>query len=241
MLYDPEPSGDSVSLVDRRRLLLISGAITSLTFARPSVAHVPAPGVGDEWTRRIAETRTAALRGVVEDGWSPSTYVRFLSSEATRLGPAPDVDLQAVPWMDPAMWFGMLSAGRPFAVTRWKMAPGAIQPVHDHPNASVCTLVLSGELRMENFEPVEASSPADSDPFALRRTRVERLTAGRTSVLAPEENNLHRLNAGPAGAEGIDLNTMHGAGARFSHYRLTPTRDSDLFTGRRYVPEGAGR
>lgn len=238
----PVIDGERAYYLERRKLLLLAaGAAVTGATTRPGLSQSLAPAADETWNMKMEDIRAAALAGAMKAKWSASSYVRFLSAEVTRLGPPPEIDLQPVPWMNPAMWFGMLSAGRPFAVVRWKMAPGAVQPAHDHPGASVCTLILRGEVEIENFEPVASPQVNGVASMALRRTRVERLKAGRTSVLAPDENNIHRLKAGPAGAEGIDFNSMHAEGEAFSYVRLTPTSDPNRFIGVVYDPAGSNR
>lgn len=219
-----------------RRQLLQAATVSAILPATTAAQSPPASSRNVGWTRLIGEVRAMARQLFIEEGRSPSGYVRFLASEGYGLIDVPEVALKPIPWMQPAMSFAMLSIGSPFAINRWRMEPGARQPAHTHPNASVCTVLLSGELTMENFE-FEGSIPEQTaSSFELRRTRVELLSAGRTSVLAPSENNIHRLTAGSAGASGIDINTMHGPASRFGYIDLSPTNITDRFTGKWFDP-----
>lgn len=219
-----------------RRTVFVGACLLACSGRAARAASTLSTGNDTAWERFLQETRAAALSLLRDEGRPASSYVRFLSAEAASLKDVPEAALQAIPWMEPAMWFGMLSVGTPFAVTRWRMEPGAQQPAHNHPEASVCTLVLQGELVMENFEFARGVPDTQAQAFEMRRTRVEHLTPGRTSILAPAENNIHRLTAGPRGAEGIDFNTLHRAGETFAYIDLLPTPSADVFTGRWFDP-----
>lgn len=219
-----------------RRQLLQAATVGAILPATTAAQSPPASSGNARWTRMTGEVRAMARHLIVSEGRSPSSYVRFLASEGFGLSDVPEVVLKPIPWMQPAMSFAMLSIGSPFAINRWRMEPGARQPAHTHPNASVCTVLLSGELTMENFEFEGPMPDQTASSFVVTRTRVEHLSAGRTSVLAPSENNIHRLTAGSAGASGIDINTMHGPVSRFGYIDLSPTNITDRFTGKWFDP-----
>jgi len=227
--------------IDRRLLLQGLAGIALLPDLDSARAAAPARGTLD-WQEFLDQIRPEALRLARDLGFSPESYVRRLSSEVLRVREVPGTDLQPVAWMAPLMHFGMLSMGRPFAVVEWRMEPGARQPCHNHPNGSVCTLLLEGELLLENFDLAANSGPATDRSIRLRRTRSERLFPGRTSVLTPEENNFHRLTAGSNGARGIDLNTVHGPTQPFSYVSFASEPDEDGFLeGAWYDPSSTVR
>jgi len=223
------------------RRLLLQGSGAALTMGSCALRAADAPSHGLEWASFLERFRPEALALVKEHGLSPASYVRRLSSEILRVRNIPTASLSPIPWMSPAMYFGMLAMGTPFAVVEWRMEPEARQPCHDHPNGSVCTLLLEGELSIENFE-IESGAKQfeDGQALSLRRTRMERLIPGRTGVLTPQENNLHRLTAGRSGARGIDLNTVHGATSRFGYVNLPAEPGPDgVAAGRWYDPASA--
>ena len=229
----------------RRRLVVSGLSGLAAAAAMPAFAQTPksvmAPvevSPGMKWDDFLTVFRPEAIRLLKEKRVSPESYIRRLSSEVVSVSGIPEFALKPIPWMRPGMRFAVLAPGVPFMATQWAMEPGAQQPCHNHPNASVCTLVTHGELLIENFE-IDGSndSPKYGEKVVVRLTRRERLVAGRTSVLTHGENNLHRLTAGPQGAKGIDLNTLHGKQAPFGYLRLTPVSAGvDSFEGTWYDP-----
>ena len=236
---------DLLKDASRRRLVVsgLSGLVAAA--ATPAFAQTPKTvmdgveaGPAMNWDHFLTAFRPEAIRLLKEKRVSPESYIRRLSSEVVSVSGIPDVALKPIPWMRPEMRFAVLAPGVPFMATQWAMDPGAQQPCHNHPNASVCTLVTHGELLIENFE-MDGSSdaPKFGERVVVRLTRRERLVAGRTSVLTHGENNLHRLTAGPQGARGIDLNTLHGTQAPFGYLRLTPMSEGfESFEGTWYDP-----
>ncbi len=229
-----------------RRRLVVSGLSALVTAAMTPAFAQTAKGVmppvearpAINWEDFLRAFRPEAVRLLKEQRVAPESYIRRLSSEVISVSGIPEVALKPIPWMRPEMRFAVLAPGVPFMATQWAMEPEAQQPCHNHPNASICTLVTHGELLMENFEIDGASDvPRFGEKVVVRLTRRERLVAGRTSVLTHGENNLHRLTAGPQGARGIDLNTLHGEQAPFGYLRLTPVSAGvDSFEGTWYDP-----
>ena len=91
--------------------------------------------------------------------------------------------------------------GSPFFVIEWRLDAGARLPPHDHPGYSVCTLALDGEAEVEHYEPAGDAS--------VRKTRVSLLAPGSVDTLSSLRDNIHGFRAGPRGAHGLDITTLH--------------------------------
>lgn len=90
-------------------------------------------------------------------------YLFRLAAAAAGLPEVPGGTMSAVEWAEPAISFGPLARGTSFVVIEWELAPGACLPPHNHPNGSVCTLGLSGEAVLENYEPLGALPPVGAN------------------------------------------------------------------------------
>jgi hypothetical protein len=150
-------------------------------------------------------------------------YLHWLALMAARLQLAtiPDTKLGRFRQLDPAVYFGPSYRGKPFFIVEWRLEPGAILPPHCHPNASVCTVGISGEARIRNFEIVgQAPEFASRQAFRVRETHNEILSQGRSNTLSAVRDNIHMLEAGREGARGMDISTYHGPDIGFSFLEL---------------------
>jgi hypothetical protein len=57
--------------------------------------------------------------------------------------------------------------------------------------------------------------------FGVRESRAETMKRGRIGTLSPVRDNIHSFRVGKEGARGIDINTLHGAMAKFSFLDVT--------------------
>lgn len=213
--------------LERRQLL----AASALFLARPR----PAVRAAQSWESFLAEAPEQVAE--LAKGTTPrehDAYLYALASLAARIERVPGGALSAFGGLDPEVLFGMLHRGQPFFVVEWRLAPQAFLPGHCHPGASVCTLALEGECEIRHYE-VEPGAPAydakEQEPFRLRETRRQLLRPGSLSTLTPQRDNLHLFRAGPKGAHGIDITTMHAGDGSFSFVELDPDAPADAERG----------
>ena len=147
------------------------------------------------------------------------SYLLWIASMATRL------DLKTIPKaklgkfknVEPPARFGVEYRGKPFFVVEWKMSPNMTFPAHNHPSGSVCTVGISGEARIRNFE-VHGDAPefASTKQFYVKETKNQLLTEGRINTLSMTRDNIHMFEVGSKGASGIDITTLHSKYNGFS-------------------------
>lgn len=223
-------------IIERRRMLwlpvlavtaLVSNEATAQDVTKRSEAgKTPAPASTGplNWTEFLNQSLSPAAE--LHRDSSPQgqdAYLHWLALMAARLQLAtiPDTKLGQFEKLEPAVYFGPSYRGKPFFIIEWRMEPGAILPPHCHPNASVCTVGISGEARISNFEIIgQAPEFASRQSFRVRETHNEILTPGRTNTLSATRDNIHTLQAGKQGARGMDISTYHGPNIGFSFLEL---------------------
>jgi predicted metal-dependent enzyme (double-stranded beta helix superfamily) len=220
-----------------RRHLVTATTATALTglFA-PRLLATPS----NKWEEFLAEARERGKKVLEQDGVPVDEYLWLLASLASRIDAVPSTQMQEVPWTKPPVSFGMASKGSPFIVLEWQLAPGAVLPPHNHPNASVCTVGLDGEAIVENYE-VSGAAPAyeSKDLFRVRRTHQEVIAAKRVNTVAPHRDNIHTFRGGAKGARGIDITSMHGAMGPFSYLKIEDAVNETTFNARWWTPAAA--
>ena len=108
----------------------------------------------------------------------------------------------------PARTFiGANECDAPFTVLHWRMEPRARINTHPHIYGNVVTLLLEGEVRIENYEMVGERDFATKEPFLVRRVNDQMLTPGGLNLVSLEHGYMHGFAAGPAGARGLDITT----------------------------------
>lgn len=110
--------------------------------------------------------------------------------------------------------FALTRPGTPFLAVQFEVQPGGRIPYHPHFRGSVCTLFLEGSALVRNFSFVETPTRAEpdwksSEPLLLRHDGDEWLTPGRVNLVGNPRANIHGFHAGPEGARGIDLTSLH--------------------------------
>lgn len=85
-------------------------------------------------------------------------------------------------------------------ITFMSLPKGYVFKFHDHPSMTVLTKVLSGKMTIEYLQIEEQSKFYESRPkvnatTVARRTDEIRLSAGQSTALFPELNNIHSLRA----------------------------------------------
>lgn len=172
----------------------------------------------DDFTSRIEREVDRAL---ADSELPVDSYLFRLAALAVRLQDAPHTPLVPFGGLEPPARFGVSHAGKALAIIQWRLDPGCVLPPHDHPGFSVCTVCLEGEARLRNFEVFDrAAEPAGPDRLYLRRTHDELLTAGRVNTLAPARDNIHCFEAGPRGARGLDITTLHRQDREFTYLKV---------------------
>lgn len=223
--------------ISRRRIIGAGTGLALVGLLSPSswLAQEQQAQASSSWTEFLATARERGKKLLADPTTTVDEYLFLLASLASRIDTVPRTDVQAVPWAEPAVKFGMASRGAPFVVIEWQLAPGATLPPHNHPNASVCTIGLEGSAEIDNYEIVGDAPKYDSSAsFQVRRTHHQLLLPRRVNTVAPHRDNIHTLRAGSSGARGIDLTSLHGANAPFSYLRIQGK--GDLASARWYKP-----
>lgn len=204
-----------------RRLIVGSGAVlAALGSAAGAQGLEPAP-VHEDWDAYLARTRTDALARIRADRDDIGGYLHFIAAALTARRDIPRARVDVVPWASPSIEFGAHPMAAPFALIEFRLAPGAYLPPHNHPNASVATLLLEGETAVDNFELEPTSDPPGQVGEAvLAHTQRQLLRPGDTNFVQPSRNNLHAFVAGPNGARGVDVTTQHAQAGPFGYLRL---------------------
>ena len=219
------------SLVNKGAILVMTNRRTILTGSLTLLGSLggAADGVAQEadsdWDAYIATTRAEALGLIRANRSDVAGYLHWISSRLTAQRDIPRATLAPVPWADPAIFFGAHPPAAPFVMIEFRLAPGAYLPPHNHPNASVSTLLLEGEAVIDNYELEPESAPPGADGEALlRHTQTQMLRPGDCNFVQPVRNNLHAFRAGAYGARGVDITTQHGAPGAFGYLKLLEPR-----------------
>ena len=182
------------------------------------------------WEQFVEET-SIAVEGLYGDS-SPAgqdAYLHRIASNAVRLGEKPSSEMISIAGAENYR-FGMAHMGSPFFVVHWTMEPNSIYPAHNHPDYSVCTLGLDGDVLIENYEVSEQApvfNSGSSEYFDIRHTKTELIERGDIDSLSATRNNIHYLRTGARGAEGVDITTAYTSDTAFSFLRF----DDDAHVG----------
>ncbi len=138
-------------------------------------------------------------------------------AERLRLSGVPEGKLGAFGNLNPPVEFGPIHFAMPLFIIKWRMAPGATLPAHDHTPGNVVTLCLEGECRVRHFE-IAGREPdySSKETFLIRETRNLLLTPGGMSSLTQKRDQIHTFQAGGRGASGIDINVALAGDKKFS-------------------------
>ncbi|HKY04924.1 MAG TPA: hypothetical protein VJQ56_08540 [Blastocatellia bacterium] len=150
--------------------------------------------------------------------WSDEHLLRLSEVAARlRLSAVPEGKLGAFANLNPPVEFGPVHFAMPLFIIKWRMAPGALLPAHNHTPGNVVTLCLEGECRVRHFE-VEGREPdySSKETFLIRETQNLLLTPGRMSSLTEKRDQIHTFQAGSRGATGIDINVALAGDKKFS-------------------------
>jgi quercetin dioxygenase-like cupin family protein len=207
-----------------RRTFLIAATVGA---AVPAHAADIAPGgalspdsaqIG--WEEFIARAQADAQRLVTDRSQAgQDAYLHAIAQHAARLGEVPPVEPRP---FGPIYSFDMLRFAAPFAVIYWRMEPGGVYPAHNHPSTNVCTVCTAGAANVRNFNLPDAPPITEHDAaFDVIESGHEILEPGVVNFVTEHRNNVHWFEAGPDGAEGLDITTTYGAMQPFSFMRLS--------------------
>lgn len=146
-----------------------------------------------------------------------------------RLSAVPEGKLGAFANLNPPVEFGPVHFAMPLFIIKWRMAPGATLPAHNHTPGNVVTLCLEGECRVRHFE-VAGREPdySSKETFSIRETQNLLLTPGRMSSLTQKRDQIHTFQAGSRGAVGIDINVALAGDKKFSFLEFSDKpKDAD--------------
>jgi len=196
-------------MVERRRILWLPvGAAWAALLGRVARAAPPrSPLSFEEFIATAEPLARERVRDATPQG--QDAYVLSIAAAAVRLrevAPHPLFQFRKGIELAP------IHKGAPFVVIEWRLAPNAVFEAHDHPNYSVCTVGLDGEAEVQHYE-LGAGN-------VVRHTRTAVIEKGRVDVLSPYRDNIHRFVAGPHGARGIDITTLHGSDVGFHFVEL---------------------
>jgi hypothetical protein len=223
-------------IIERRTILRMSAAALTglLMVGRRAAGTQNAEAAANaqlDWDVFLKQAVPVATEAIV-DG-SPAgqdAYLHRVAALAVRLQAAPATKLFAFGGLKPRVEFAPSFRGKPFVVIQWRMEPHAVLPAHCHPGTSVCTVGVEGEARVRHFE-IEGDAPTfdsgSSRAFQIRETRSQLVSPHRVSTLSATRDNIHYFEAGPQGARGLDITTMHAGTGHFSFVAFEPERPRD--------------
>jgi len=204
-----------------RRPLL--GAAATLALGAPVLGRVArrAPRAGELDLEDFLREAVPMARDLVGDTSraGQERYLHSLAGLAALLGevPVPEMRETTTKGATARTFIGENECDAPFVVLHWRMEPGARIGAHPHTYGNVVTLLLEGEVRIENHEMVGAPDFDTKEPFQVRRVNDHVLLPGDLNLVSLAHGYVHGFFAGAQGARGLDLTT------RIFPKRSTPT------------------
>ena len=184
---------------------------------------VPLPRQYDNFTDWLTVARSAAMSYLKEFGADDTErFMRLLSLWTCAMPLPPDPTWQPLKDANTPIDLATIAGGRPFVVSAFRMAPGALLPLHCHPGGGGITLCTSGSLAIQHFELCE-DQPAFSNTGAradVRQVRVAQLGHHQATMFTPTMANLHQFHAGPTGAAGVEIAVQWQGAGEFSFLKL---------------------
>ena len=202
-----------------RRPLLGLLAVAGVAARLDARAQEKTPDAGLDFEDFLAEAVPLA-RELVEDTSraGQDRYLHSLAALASGLRGVPVPEMRETSKDSSARTFlGANECDAPFTILHWRLEPGARIGLHPHIYGNVLTLCLEGEVRIENYEMVDARDFDAKEAFRVRRTNDQVLLPGAFNPLNLEHGYVHGFTAGPEGARGLDITT------RIRPKRSTPT------------------
>jgi len=206
---------DEFAKPDRRTLL----ALAALGCLAPRAAMADAGD--DEALQQFAASAAKLKPKEALDERSQDAYVLSAAAAGVLIDRLPMPDLKPVGAYAPGVETGRIGRFGPCTIIRYRVAPGAGLPVHNHPNFSVVTVGLSGDATYEQFVPAgPAPALTSSEAFKIRKVGDKSLIRGGVLTLAPRRDNIHAFTAGRDGAEFFDIISLHTKDEGFGNMRL---------------------
>lgn len=181
------------------------------------------PSRYDTYNSWLVAARAASLEYIKRDGADAEQFIRFLSLWAGAMPEPENITWVNFPGANEPLEFALISAGRPFVVTAFKMAPGCILPAHCHPGGGGITVCTSGHLFIQHFEllPGSAEFTATGARAEVEEVSNACLRKNQFTTFTPTRSNLHQLSTGPEGAVGFDLVVQWEGAGEFSYLRMS--------------------
>lgn len=200
-------------IVERRSFLgLAAAALGASTFAGAAGAGALARATtrrGGElsFEQFLEEVVPLAEELLAEGRYVEDRYLHAIASHAVRIAGVEPPAMRPQEG-NPGAFIGISYGSSPFTILHWRLAPGGVIRPHAHTYGNVVTLGLEGEVRVRNYQRVEPGLDFDTqEPFAVRETTDQILTAGRVNLVPLEHDYCHGFTAGPEGARGLDITT----------------------------------
>jgi hypothetical protein len=207
---------DEIAKPDRRVLL----ALAALGCLAPRAARAATPEE-DQELQLFAASASRLKPKEALDVRSQDAYVLSAAAAGVLIDRLPMPELKPAGAYAPGVETGRIGRFGPCTIIRYRVAPGAGLPAHNHPNFSVVTIGLSGEAAYEQFEPAgPAPAFTSADPFKIRKVGDRSLIRGGVLTLAPQRDNIHAFTAGRDGAEFFDIISLHTKDEGFGNMRL---------------------
>lgn len=236
--------------IERRALLwlpLAASCGTLLASAARSGQTMPAGSTGAAPPGAFAAPRWEGFaerwRALAEElAGGPAEHDESYAAQLAGL--VARVPLDALPGLEqPRSSGGGLHAGpswfrAPCVTVEFRMDPGAVLRLHNHPPQVVVTLCVEGEARYRHLE-LEGRAPPCTEvggSFLARETRAGVLAPGRTTALTRLRDGIHGFAAGPRGARIVDFTVSLTADVEtFSYVDLSDSPadpDRRVYAGR---------
>lgn len=219
-------------------LMIASSLTTSRPFADELVSAGSMPGQYRAFGEWLKASRAAAMRFVADGGAiNPQRFMQFLALWATAMPTPTEPPWQRIQGANRRLEFAMVSAGRPFVVTAFRMEPGCIQPAHCHPGGGGITLCVGGSVAIKHYD-LAPGSPDFSNTGAIAQVDevcFAHLRNNQFTLFTPLIANLHQIQAGREGATCVDLLVQWTGAGEFSYLKLRDSiTTSEAALGRRH-------
>ena len=182
------------------------------------------PGQYTDFNAWLKDAEAAGLhlveKGAVRD---PARFVQFLALWTVAVPRFVLTDWSEVKGANSKLEFASLGRSRAFTVSAFRMAPGALQPVHCHPGGGGITLCHEGSLVIKHFDLIPGSAEFSNTGAAaeIQEASLAHVHSGRFTTFTPSAGNLHQLEAGPEGAVGVDIRVQWQGAGEIAYLRLT--------------------
>jgi hypothetical protein len=228
--------------MNRRQALPIFTLGAAGLFAAPRVpaadTQAPSvlPGTYEEFGTWLEAARTASLAYLKANGTTDTErFMKLLSLWACAMPEPPEPRWQRVAGGNALIEMATVAPGRPFVVSAFRMAPGAILPLHCHPGGGGITICMSGSMAIQHFQ-LSEMQPRYSETGAVAEVRqvlTAQLDDRQSTQFTPTQSNLHQFHAGQKGIVGVELAVQWQGSGEFSFLKLERPAAVDGFAAGR--------